>query len=46
MMQKTLAILMLLCVVGSLAACNTVAGVGRDVERAGTATENAANRNR
>ena len=46
MIQKSLAALLLLCIVGSIAACNTMEGFGKDVEHAGQATENSANRNR
>jgi predicted small secreted protein len=46
MMQRILAALMLIGIIGSIVGCNTVAGLGKDVERAGEATQNTANRNR
>ena len=46
MIQKLLSALLLLCFVGSLAACNTMAGLGQDIGLVGDKTENAANRNR
>jgi predicted small secreted protein len=44
--KKLLALLLVIGCFGSLAACNTVAGFGKDVERAGEATQDSANRNR
>jgi len=45
-MQRLLAAMALIGIVGSILGCNTVAGIGKDVERAGEATQNSANRNR
>lgn len=42
MLKRTLALLMLAGVLGSLAACNTVDGMGRDLGRAGEATSDTA----
>ena len=40
--MKKIASLLLLCVlVGSLAACNTIKGMGQDVQKAGSVIENA-----
>lgn len=41
-MKKTLATLLALSFVCALAGCNTVKGVGQDVQKAGSAIENAA----
>ena len=46
MIQRLFAALMLIGIIGSLAGCNTMAGFGQDVERAGQATQDSANRNR
>lgn len=46
MIQKILAAFALIGIVGSIVGCNTMAGFGKDVERAGEATQNSANRNR
>lgn len=45
MVQRLFAALMLIGII-SLAGCNTMAGFGQDVERAGQATQDSANRNR
>jgi predicted small secreted protein len=43
---KTAFVLLLLCSAGVLlGACNTTAGAGKDISRAGQAIENSANRN-
>jgi predicted small secreted protein len=42
MLKRTLALLMLAGVLGSLTACNTIDGMGRDIERAGEATSDTA----
>ena len=42
MLNRILSILMLAGVLGSLAACNTVDGMGKDIERAGEATSDTA----
>lgn len=42
MLNRILSILMLAGVLGSLAACNTVEGMGKDLERAGDATSDTA----
>ena len=42
MNKRILAALMLAGVFGSLAGCNTVAGMGKDIERAGEATQDTA----
>jgi len=42
MFKSFLAILALIGVFGSLAGCNTVDGMGRDLERAGEATSDTA----
>ena len=39
--EKELALAVVLAVMGGLAGCNTVEGVGRDIEGAGKAVENA-----
>ena len=44
-MKKLMAILMLL-VMGVLAGCNTMEGLGKDVQRGGEKVEGAAERNR
>lgn len=44
-MKKLVAVLMLL-VMGSLTACNTMSGLGRDVERGGEKLQDKADRNR
>ncbi len=40
--MKKIATLFLLCLGFALAGCNTVKGIGQDVQRAGSAVENAA----
>lgn len=42
MLQRTFWALMMLFVLGSLVGCNTIHGVGQDVERAGEKTQDAA----
>lgn len=42
-MKKIIATLTMLMVVGSLSACNTIAGVGKDVRAGGSAIEHTAN---
>jgi len=42
MIKKILATLMLVGMFGSIAGCNTVAGMGKDIERAGEATQETA----
>lgn len=42
MVKTIFAMLVLLGVLGSLAGCNTVDGMGRDLERAGAATSDTA----
>ena len=37
---------MLIGIIGSIVGCNTMAGFGKDLERAGEATQDSANRNR
>ena len=44
MLSKLLALAMLAGFVGSLTACNTVEGAGKDVKATGTAIENAADK--
>ena len=44
-MKKLVALLMLV-VMGSLTACNTMSGLGRDVERGGEKLQDKAERNR
>ena len=39
MIKKIMAILMVVGLVGGLAGCNTVAGVGKDIERGGEAVQ-------
>lgn len=39
-------ILLMICVAFTLAACNTVEGVGKDVKKGGEAIEKAADRNK
>jgi len=46
MIQRILAALMLIGIIGSIVGCNTMAGFGKDLERAGEATQDSANRNR
>jgi predicted small secreted protein len=41
-MQRVIFALLMLAVVSTTAACNTVRGMGRDVERAGEKTQDAA----
>ena len=42
MFKTILAMLMLVGVLGSVAGCNTVNGMGKDIERAGEATSDTA----
>jgi entericidin B len=42
MFKKILATLMLAGIFGSIAGCNTVSGIGKDLERAGEATQDTA----
>jgi predicted small secreted protein len=42
MFRRILATLMLLGMLGALAGCNTMVGVGKDIERGGEATQDAA----
>lgn len=42
MFKSILAMLMLAGVLGSIAGCNTVNGMGKDIERAGEATSDTA----
>ncbi|HRO58511.1 MAG TPA: entericidin A/B family lipoprotein [Burkholderiaceae bacterium] len=43
-MKKVLSILLLAVVGASLGACNTIAGAGKDIERAGETIQGAAKR--
>jgi len=42
MFQRLLATLMLLGMLGTIAGCNTIQGMGKDIERGGEATQDAA----
>ena len=42
MCQRILAILTLLAVLGTIAGCNTIEGMGKDIERGGEATQDTA----
>ena len=42
MFKRIVATLMLVGIFGSIAGCNTVAGMGKDIERAGEATQETA----
>ena len=42
MFQRTLTTLMLLGILGAIAGCNTVEGMGKDIERGGEATQQTA----
>jgi predicted small secreted protein len=42
MCQRILAILTLLAVLGTIAGCNTIEGLGKDIERGGDATQDTA----
>jgi predicted small secreted protein len=42
-MLRTIYAILMLLLLGTTAACNTVQGFGRDVERAGEETQDAAN---
>ena len=42
MFQKTLTTLMLLGMLGAIAGCNTIEGMGKDIERGGEATQDTA----
>ena len=46
MIQRIVAALVLVGIIGSIVGCNTMAGFGKDVERAGQSTQESANRNR
>jgi predicted small secreted protein len=46
MTKSLLSVLLALGILGSIAGCNTMAGFGKDMERAGEATQDSANRNR
>ncbi len=46
MIQRIFAALMLIGIIGSIVGCNTMSGFGKDMERAGEATQDTANRNR
>ena len=45
-MKKLLLVLLMAGFVGSMVACNTVHGAGRDIERGGEKMQDAADRNR
>jgi len=42
MFQRVLAALMLLGMLGAIAGCNTIEGMGKDIERGGEVTQDAA----
>jgi entericidin B len=42
MYQRILATLMLLGMLGTIAGCNTIEGMGKDIERGGEATQDTA----
>ena len=42
MIQRILATLMLIGALGAIAGCNTIEGAGKDIERAGEATQDTA----
>jgi entericidin B len=42
MFQRILATLMLLGMLGAMAGCNTIEGMGKDIERGGEATQETA----
>ena len=42
MFQRILATLMLLGMLGTIAGCNTIEGMGKDIERGGEATQQTA----
>jgi len=42
MLRRILAALMMSCLLGALAGCNTIAGAGKDIERGGAAVRDAA----
>lgn len=42
MCHKVLAILTLLAMLGTIAGCNTIEGMGKDIERGGEATQDTA----
>jgi entericidin B len=42
MLNRILSILMLAGILGSVSACNTIDGMGKDIERAGEATSDTA----
>lgn len=42
MLNRFLSLLMLAGVLGSITACNTIDGMGKDIERAGAATSDTA----
>ncbi len=45
-MMKTVALLLAVSVAALLAGCNTVKGAGQDIQKAGTAIEKAAEKNK
>ena len=45
-MMKTIAMLLAVCLSALLAGCNTVKGAGQDLQKAGTAIEKAADKNK
>ena len=42
MFKRIFATLMLVGIFGSIAGCNTIAGIGKDIKRAGEATQDTA----
>ena len=44
-MKKLVSVLLLASIVLALSACNTIEGVGKDVQKAGEAVEDAADKN-
>jgi len=45
-MKKTIATLLAISFVAALAGCNTIKGAGQDIQKAGTAVEKAADKNK
>jgi len=45
-MNKTIATLLALAIVALLAGCNTIHGMGQDIQKAGSAVEKAADKNK
>ncbi|HTH79052.1 MAG TPA: entericidin A/B family lipoprotein [Ramlibacter sp.] len=45
-MNKTIATLLALATVALLAGCNTIHGMGQDIQKAGSAVEKAADKNK